>query len=105
MNDWCLVECVKIELQDYAKRMQRNFGYCPTEKSPIFWAKFRDFSAKILNRFGEPHKTSSASPKFTNLRSIFRSFFIRSERKFCIANRKFLILKFLLASLMIYDDV
>ena len=63
-------------IHDHAKRMQTNFGHCSTEKLSLFWVKFHGFSAKIENRFGEPCENSRASPKFANLRTIFRSDFV-----------------------------
>ena len=47
-----------MTVQKECKQISPNFCYCATEKSPMLWANFRDFSAKISNRFGEPHKNS-----------------------------------------------
>ena len=38
-------------VQKECKRISPNFGYCSTEKSPKFQAKFRELSAEISSKF------------------------------------------------------
>ena len=73
-------------VQKECKRISPNFGYCSTEKSPKFRAKFRRI-------FGELRGNLSTSRKFADTRAKFRSDFVCTEAKFRIADRKFEILK------------
>ena len=74
-------------VQKECKRISPNFGYCSTEKSPKFQAKFRDLSVERSSNF------RWAARKFADPRAKFRSDFVCTEAKFRIADRKFEILK------------
>ena len=87
IKQWMLTSTVQKE----CKRISSKFGYCSTENSPIFRAKFRDFFGRKFERIFESRAKIRVHPRnFANPRTKFRSDFVSTETKFRIADRKFL---------------